>query len=200
MNLQATPAKPAGSRERSLDEVKAEFMRRVGRLNPFEDIRREDAERVMNALQSLDKDHWAQEWSKIGLGYEEKADARAKAGVPDAELAELYMHAFDACRVGRYPTPNSPGKTSGVPALAAHVPQGGEIFRSAAGDHRAAIRRRQEQQKAHRLSATAARREEAADGAALGRRRRLEGRSPAHRQGGDGRRPCLAHHRHAGQR
>ena len=48
---------------------------------------------------------------KIGLGYEEKADARAKAGAPGTELAELYMHAFDACRVGRYPTPNSPGKS-----------------------------------------------------------------------------------------
>ena len=47
---------------------------------------------------------------KIGLGYEEKGDARAKAGAPGTELAELYMHAFDACRVGRYPTPNSPGK------------------------------------------------------------------------------------------
>src|SRR5262245_20127909 len=110
MNLQATPAKPAGSRERSLDEVKSEFMRRAGRLNPFEEIRREDAERVMNALTSLDKDQWAGEWSKIGIGYEEKADARAKAGAPGAELAALYMHAFDACRVGRYPTPNSPGK------------------------------------------------------------------------------------------
>jgi esterase FrsA len=110
MNLQTSPAKPAGSRERTLEEVKAEFMRRAGKLSPFEDIRREDAERVMNALNSLDKDLWAQEWSKIGLGYEEKADARAKAGAPGAELAELYMHAFDACRVGRYPTPNSPGK------------------------------------------------------------------------------------------
>src|ERR1700723_2714043 len=110
MNLQATPTKPAGSRERSLGEVKAEFMRRAGRLNPFEDISREDAERVMTALQSLDKDHWAEVWSKIGLGYEEKADARAKVGAPGAELAELYMHGFDACRVGRYPTPNSPGK------------------------------------------------------------------------------------------
>jgi esterase FrsA len=110
MNLQTSPVKPAGSRERSLEEVKAEFMRRAGRLNPFEDIRREDAERVMNALTSLDKDHWAQEWSKIGLGYEEKADARAKAGAPGTELEELYMHAFDACRVGRYPTPNSKGK------------------------------------------------------------------------------------------
>jgi pimeloyl-ACP methyl ester carboxylesterase len=110
MNLQTSPVKPAGSRERSLDGVKAEFMRCAGRLNPFEDIRREDAERVMNALTSLDKDHWAQEWSKIGIGYEERADERAKAGAPGTELAELYMHAFDACRVGRYPTPNSPGK------------------------------------------------------------------------------------------
>jgi esterase FrsA len=110
MNLQTSPTRPAGSRERSLEEVKAEFLRRAGRLNPFEDIRRDDAERVMKALQNLDKDHWAQEWSKIGIAYEEQGDARAKAGAPAAELAELYMHAFDACRVGRYPTPDSPGK------------------------------------------------------------------------------------------
>lgn len=108
MNLQT--AKPAGSRERSLEEVKAEFLRRAGRLNPFEDIRREDAERVMNGLKSLDKDEWAAAWSAVGLGYEEQADARAKAGASGAALAELYMHAFDACRVGRYPTPDSPGK------------------------------------------------------------------------------------------
>jgi dienelactone hydrolase len=107
MNVQT---QPMGSRERSLDEVKAEFMRRAGKLNPFEDIRREDAERVMNALTSLDKDHWAQEWCKIGLGYEQQGDARAKAGASGAGLADLYMHGFDACRVGRYPTPSSPGK------------------------------------------------------------------------------------------
>lgn len=110
MNLQTSVAQPTGSRERSLDEVKAEFLRRAGRLNPFEDIRRDDAEGVMASLKSLDKDEWAAAWSKIGLGYEEQADARAKAGAPGAELAELYLHAFDACRVGRYPTPNSPGK------------------------------------------------------------------------------------------
>jgi len=110
MNIQDQAARPMGSRERTLDEVKAEFMRRAGKLNPFEDIRREDAERVMNALKNLDKDHWAEEWSKIGLAYEAQGDARAKAGANGAELAELYMHAFDACRVGRYPTPDSPGK------------------------------------------------------------------------------------------
>jgi esterase FrsA len=107
MNVQN---QPKGSRERTLDEVKAEFMRRAGKLNPFEDIKREDAETVMAALKSLDKDHWAEEWSKIGLGYEAKGDAAAKAGVSGKELAELYMHAFDACRVGRYPSPTSPGK------------------------------------------------------------------------------------------
>jgi pimeloyl-ACP methyl ester carboxylesterase len=107
MNIQN---QPKGSRERTLDEVKAEFMRRAGKLNPFEDIKREDAETVMAALKSLDKDHWAEEWSKIGLGYEAKGDAAAKAGASGRELAEIYMHAFDACRVGRYPSPTSPGK------------------------------------------------------------------------------------------
>jgi esterase FrsA len=107
MNVQN---QPKGSRERTLDEVKAEFMRRAGKLNPFEDIKREDAETVMAALKNLDRDHWAEEWSKIGLSYEAKGDAAAKAGASAKELAELYMHAFDACRVGRYPTPSSPGK------------------------------------------------------------------------------------------
>ncbi len=107
MNVQD---KPKGSRERTLDEVKAEFMRRAGKLNPFEDIKREDAGKVMAALKSLDKDHWADEWCKIGLDYESKADALAKTGGDRATLRELYMHAFDACRVGRYPSPVSPGK------------------------------------------------------------------------------------------
>jgi dienelactone hydrolase len=110
MNDVSSSTRPAGSRERTLDEVKAEFMRRAGRLNPFEDIRREDAERVMAALKSLDRDHWAEEWCKIGLSYEEQGDARAKSGASGTELAELYMHGYDACRVGRYPTPTSPGK------------------------------------------------------------------------------------------
>jgi esterase FrsA len=110
MNDKPSSTQPSGVRERTLDEVKAEFMRRAGRLNPFEDIRREDAERVMNALTDLDKDRWAEEWSKIGLAYEARGDERAKAGADASELAELYMHGFDACRVGRYPSPVSPGK------------------------------------------------------------------------------------------
>ena len=110
MNVQDSSTRPTGSRVRSLPEVKAEFMRRAGKFSPFEEIRPEDGARVMNALTSLDKDHWGEEWSKIGLEYEAKGDARAKAGAKGKELAELYIHGFDACRVGRYPTPDSPGK------------------------------------------------------------------------------------------
>jgi esterase FrsA len=96
--------------ERSLEEIKKEVMRRAGRINPFEEIRREDAQQVVDALQSLDHDHWAALWSKIGLAYEAKADARAKDGATGKELAELYTLAFDYCRIARYPVPSTPGK------------------------------------------------------------------------------------------
>jgi dienelactone hydrolase len=112
MSSDVLTAQPTGSRERSLDEVKAEFMRRAGKLNPFEDIKRDDAERVLTAIKTLDKDHWAEEWSKLGLSYEQKADSRAQIGASDEKLRELYMLGFDACRVGRYPSPTSLGKVA----------------------------------------------------------------------------------------
>ena len=156
-------------------------MRRAGRLNPFEDIRRDDAERVMKALQSLDKDHWAEEWSKIGLGYEEKADARAGAGAPGGELAELYMHAFDACRVGRYPTPNSPGKLRPTTTRCACSARRRNFSRRRSKSSSAVRGARSSSAICSGRPAWRSRR-----WSALGRRRRLEGRSAAHRQGGDG--------------
>lgn len=96
--------------ERTLDEVKAEVMRRAGKFHPFEGLDIEDARRVTSALKSLDRDHWAEEWSKVGREYEDRADAAAKAGVKGKELAELYMLAFDYYRTGRYPTFSTAGK------------------------------------------------------------------------------------------
>jgi dienelactone hydrolase len=100
----------ASAQERSLDEIKKEVMRRAGHINPFEGIRRDDAEQVVNALSSLDRDHWAAAWCKVGLAYEAKADARAKAGAAGKELAELYTLAFEYCHIGRYPVASTPGK------------------------------------------------------------------------------------------
>jgi esterase FrsA len=108
--LSVASAAAGSAQERSLDEVKKEVMRRAGRINPFEEIRREDAQQVVDALQSLDRDHWAALWCKVGLDYEAKADARAKAGAGAHELAELYTLAFDYCRIARYPVPSSAGK------------------------------------------------------------------------------------------
>jgi esterase FrsA len=101
---------PAGAQQRSLDEIKQEVMRRAGHINPFEGIRREDAVQVLAALTSLDRDHWAAAWCKVGLAYEEQADARAKAGASGGELAELYTLAFEYCHIARYPVPSSSGK------------------------------------------------------------------------------------------
>ena len=108
MSLATVPNAPA--QERSLDEIKTEVMRRAGHINPFEGIRRDDAEQVVNALTSLDRDHWAAAWCKVGLDYEAKADARAEAGASAKELADLYTLAFEYCHIGRYPVASTPGK------------------------------------------------------------------------------------------
>jgi esterase FrsA len=103
-------AAPAAAQTRSLEEIKTEVMRRAGRINPFEGIRREDAERVLASLTSLDHDEWAQAWCKVGFDYETKGDALAREGAGDKALAEQYMLAFSNCMIARYPVPSTPGK------------------------------------------------------------------------------------------
>ena len=101
---------PAGAQVRSLDEIKQEVLRRAGKINPFNHIRPDDAKRIVASLTSLDRDHWAEAWCKVGLDYEAQGDARAKQGARGKELADIYFLASDYCRVGRYPVANSPGK------------------------------------------------------------------------------------------
>jgi esterase FrsA len=110
MTVPPSSVNSPGARERTLEEVKAEVLRRAGKFNPVESIRREDAEAVMNVLTDLDRIHWAEQWCKIGLPYEAKGDERASTGAGREELRDLYMLGFDACRVGRYPAPTSPGQ------------------------------------------------------------------------------------------
>ena len=67
------------AQERTLDEVKQEVLRRAPRINPFEGIKREDAEAIVKSLTSTDRDHWAEQWCKYGLKYEAEGDALALA-------------------------------------------------------------------------------------------------------------------------
>ena len=67
-----------GAEVRSLDEVKAEVMRRAGKINPFQHIRPDDARRIVDSLTSLDPDQWAHAWCKVGLEYDAQGDARGR--------------------------------------------------------------------------------------------------------------------------
>ena len=96
--------------ERTLDEVKKEVLRRAGQHSPFEGVRKVDVEKIVGGLTSLDKDHWAERWSAVGLEYEGKADALAKQGGAGKEIADTYMLAFNYCSLGRYPAATTPGK------------------------------------------------------------------------------------------
>ena len=105
-----TTTEPAGAQVRSLDEVKQEVLRRAGKINPFNHIRPDDAQRIVASLTSLDRDHWAETWCKVGLDYEAQGDALVKKGANGKELADIYFLASDYCRIGRYPVANTPGK------------------------------------------------------------------------------------------
>jgi esterase FrsA len=99
-------------RERPLEEVKSEIRRRAGHINPLDGIKPEDGERVAQALHSLDRDEWAREWSKVGLEYEAQAEKLEKSGGDKKKVSELYLLAFNYCRIGRYPCCTTAGKAA----------------------------------------------------------------------------------------
>ena len=101
---------PVKAQERTLDEVNAEVLRRAPRINPFEGVKREDVEAIVRALTSLDRDHWAEQWCRVGLKYEAEADTLAKRNGDATKIRELYELAFNYCRIGRYPVASTPGK------------------------------------------------------------------------------------------
>jgi pimeloyl-ACP methyl ester carboxylesterase len=100
-----------GAREKTLDEIRQEVLRRAEkRLSPFNHVRLEDARAVAQALKSLDRDHWAEEWCRVGLPYEAQGDALAQRQAGRKEIGEAYYNAFELCRMGRYPCTSTPGK------------------------------------------------------------------------------------------
>jgi esterase FrsA len=97
--------------DRTLDEVKREVARRTEKLlNPFGHARRGDVDGILKSLSSLDRDHWAAEWCKVGLAYEATGDELARRGAATKEIGAAYYQAFDYCRIGRYPCASTPGK------------------------------------------------------------------------------------------
>jgi pimeloyl-ACP methyl ester carboxylesterase len=102
---QAQSASPA--RARPLEDVKAETIRRAGKLNPLDGINPEDGAQVANALKTLDRDEWAAEWSKLGKRTEAQAEKLESDGGDTNKMRDLYMLAFNYYRIARYPCPIS---------------------------------------------------------------------------------------------
>lgn len=102
------------SGERTLEQVKAEIIRRAGRNSPLEHISAGDAQAAVAALTNLDRDHWAEIWCAIGLRHEMEGDALRQRGADAAAIRDAYYLAYANCRTGRYPVASTPGK------LAAH--------------------------------------------------------------------------------
>ena len=109
--LAVASAVGVSAQERTLEDVKREITRRAAtRTPPFDHVRADEVATVVASLTSLDKDEWGAKWCKVGLDHEARGDARAKAGAPAKELAEIYDLAFGYCMVGRYPVPSSTAK------------------------------------------------------------------------------------------
>jgi len=95
--------------EKNLGEIKADILNRAGRVNPFERVKREDVEQVLQRLDSLDPDLWGREWEKFGAKYEALGEEQEKKGKKE-EAGETFYLAYEYYRIGRYPVPSSPEK------------------------------------------------------------------------------------------
>jgi esterase FrsA len=95
--------------EKTLEEIKADILRRAGEINPFERVKKEDVEQVVKNITSLDRDLWGREWGKFGAKYEALAGAQESQG-KKSEAGETYYLAYEYYRIGRYPVPSSPDK------------------------------------------------------------------------------------------
>lgn len=95
---------------RPLEEVRKIMLPRArARRNPFEVTDPEEVARAFDDLASLDRDHWAETFSRYAQRYEDRAQAADAAGDTNA-ARENYLCAYNWYRLARYPAPNSPGK------------------------------------------------------------------------------------------
>jgi esterase FrsA len=95
--------------DRNLEELKTEILRRAGKVNPFERVKKEDVEEVVGRLNNFEPDLWGREWGKIAARYEALAAEQEKKG-RTKEAGESYYLAYEYFRIGRYPVPSSAEK------------------------------------------------------------------------------------------
>jgi esterase FrsA len=94
---------------RTVEGVKADMIRRAGRVNPFQWAKKEDVSEVAGRLQSLDPNHWAAEWARVASRAETRGDEEESKSRTD-RCGGFYFAAYDYYRIGRYPVPHTKEK------------------------------------------------------------------------------------------
>jgi esterase FrsA len=96
---------------RSLDEVKEDILRRAQmKKTPLKaPTKMQDVHLFLSRLTSMDRDHWAAEWIRIGEPYEQMGNELLSTG-KRKEALEAYYLAYRYYYLARYPTVNSPKK------------------------------------------------------------------------------------------
>ncbi len=95
---------------RPMDEVKKELHERAKHnRNPFLYTVYDEIAPVIDRLDSVDREDWANAFGALATPHEERAVKAEAAGDEDNARKE-YLIAYDCYHVARYPAPNSPGK------------------------------------------------------------------------------------------
>ena len=107
--LIANPSFAQEHRERTLEEIKAEALKRAENgMYPLIGLDPADVREAFAAIKTSDNDEWAAGFSAVADKY--VSQAKALEGTDSAKASALYVKAWRLYSFGRWPTPASPGK------------------------------------------------------------------------------------------
>src|SRR5713226_6313860 len=100
---------PAQQKERTLDEIKTEAIKRAeNRMYPLIGLDPADVKEAFAAIKTSDYDEWAAAFSAVADRY--MTQAKASEANDSARASALYVKAWRLYSFGRWPVPTSPGK------------------------------------------------------------------------------------------
>jgi len=105
----ANPALAQEQRERTLDEIKTEAIKRAENgMYPLIGLDTADVREAFAAIKTTDNDEWAAAFTAVADRY--MAQAKALEGTDPAKASATYVRAWRIYSFGRWPVPASPGK------------------------------------------------------------------------------------------
>ena len=126
--------------QKTLEEIKADIAYRAGRINPFEQVKKEDVDQVLKNLTSLDANLWGREWGKFGAKYEALGDLQEKQG-EQKQAGETFLSRLRVLSRRPISGAEQPGENGLLQGRAADLSQSRALHGPAAGALRDSFRR-----------------------------------------------------------